>query len=294
MEVIGPLRFEFAPQQSIRIVCAGDLHWASEESAHDLWFQMFEENPDAYYIFTGDLLHSISVHDNRFPTSPIDEKFLTFKSLQELVMEEVEDFVTAMRNRLGADWISKHIIGAVSGNHPLYFMRKGFGFNPHRLMCEKLGIRDLGYSCMIHCICRIPEWHFTRSFNIFVHHGFGKGSRTEGGNITSLSRHAMQYDARVFVYGHVHELDVKNLPPRICIRTSARPLYYVAESRLLILSGTFQKCLSRSALPTYFELKGFPVRPLGYAYFDLLFEIRREKRTMYRELRIDGGTRCFN
>lgn len=292
MEVVGPLRFSIPYNTRIRFVCAGDLHWASRESAHDLWFQMFEENQDAYYIFTGDLLHSISLADKRFSTSYLHDKFTKVDSLVDLIVEEVDDFVFTMKRRLGSEWIQNHVIGAISGNHPFGLVKKGFGFDPHKLMCEKLGIRNLGYCCMMYLIFEIKDSGTKRSLSVFVHHGFGGGSRTEGGNITSLSRHANQYDARVFVYGHVHELDVKNLPPRITLR-KGRPMYYVSENRLLILSGTFQKCLTRSYNPSYFELKGYPVRPLGYAYFDVCFDTKSINKKVIRELRIDGGTRCF-
>lgn len=275
----------------VELVVAGDLHWASAESAHDLWWRMFDEHPDALYLFTGDLLNSIACGDKRFGNTALNQKFYSFEALSNLVEEEVYDFVNEMKKNLGEKWIKEHVIGALSGNHPHKSVVKMLGYDPHDLMCRMLGIRNLGYCCMFPIIVEFAGWN--NEVMIFAHHGFGIGSRTEGGNITSLSRHAMQFDARVFVYGHVHELVVKDLPPRIKYRPSKDDPWISAEGRLLVLAGTFQRTLSKSHYPSYAEMKGLPVRPLGYAVVRLIVEWKRREKKLDKYVRLEGVARSF-
>jgi len=293
VKAIQPVIVDIDFDETVELVAAGDLHWASAESAHDCWWKMFEEYPDALYVFMGDILNSISMEDRRF--AALRPEYYKLETFHRLVEEEVYDFVEQMKKRLGASWIKQHVIGCISGNHPIKTVMRKLGYDPHNLMCKMLGIRNLGYSCMFPIVLRVRDRGWAREVMVFCHHGFGRGSRTEGGNITSLSRHAMQFDARIFIYGHVHELVVKDLPPRITYRKGKEP-WISAEGRLLVLSGTFQRTFSRSEYPSYAEISGFPARPLGFAVIRMsVVETRklREGKKHDRYVRLGGMARAF-
>ena len=103
----------------------------------------------------------------------------------------------------------------------------------------------------------------------------------------------MQFDARIFIYGHVHELVVKDLPPRITYRRGKEP-WISAEGRLLVLSGTFQRTFSHSEYPSYAEISGFPARPLGFAVIRM--SVTRKSRgggRRDRYVRLEGRVRAF-
>ena len=279
--------------QEVELVAAGDLHWSSAESAHDFWWRMFDEHPNALYIFMGDLLNSISMADTRFGNTALRPEFYRYETLANVIEEEVYDFTEKMKKKLGEDWIRGHVIGCISGNHPTSSVFRKLGYDPHDLMCRLLGINNLGYSCMFPIRIRY-QGGWSRDVMVFAHHGFGRGSRTEGGNITSLSRHAMQFDARICIYGHVHELVVKDLPPRIIYRPGTDP-WITAEGRLLVFSGTFQRTFSHSVYPSYAELKGFPARPIGYALVKMKVRERKrgKGRAKDRYIRLEGMARSF-
>lgn len=287
MKALKPFRVRLSSYtDTVKLVFAGDLHYASAESAHEYWWRMFEENQDAYFILMGDILHSISCADKRWGTTKLRKEFYHYDNLVSLIDAEVDLFVKDMKRRLGERWIKEHIIGSLSGNHPSKATFSALGFDPHLRMCRELEIENLGYSCIFPFQVEIGG-KLEGEVLITCHHGFGGGGRTEGGNLTKFARHAYGYDGNIHAYGHCHQLLVADLP-FIRYRKGREPWVEVSQ-RLLVLSGTFQRALSRGVYPSYAEILGLPIRPLGYVIVDC----RIKKVGSRRFLNLRGEVRAF-
>jgi hypothetical protein len=97
-----------------------------------------------------------------------------------------------------------------------------------------------------------------RSIVVYGHHGYGGGTRTEGGSLTKFSKDLMYEDADIFLFGHVHEKLYKNIP-----RGYHGISRYLSKDRYLVIGGTFKKNLTDDDTTTWEETKGFPIRAIG-------------------------------
>jgi hypothetical protein len=224
---------------------------------------MFRENKDAYFLGMGDWLHMINPSDARWGGTELREEFTKSKILAKVCQAELEDLADKMTLNLGANWIKEHILGGLSGNHP-FKKKKDYAFDPWDMFCERAGIRNLGYSAIVPLVLEIDPGSNSMRVYIMIHHGFGGAKRTEGGDMTAFSRHAMQYNAHVCVYGHTHNKWSKRIPMIGWRHSDKGPLIMEEYTKVVAQSGTFQQTLANDLDPTWAETKGFPPRDLGW------------------------------
>ncbi len=141
---------------------------------------------------------------------------------------------------------------------------------------------------MIPVMLDVGEKRTTKKFIIMLHHGFGGAKRTEGGDTTAFTRHAMQYECEVAVYGHTHNKWSKRIPVAGWRYSRYGPIIKEVYTKVIGQAGTFQKTLSEGKDPTWAETKGFPLRDLGWLTVWVTLRRYREGNRQIRWLDINS------
>ena len=149
-----------------------------------------------------------------------------------------------------------NIIGMMDGNHE-HTMVKYHGTNPIKRLCEKLECTHLGYSFLMKMFFRESDGR-GRSVVIRAHHGWGGGSRTQGGEITKYSKDMANYEADIFLYGHGHKLQSNRT-----VKFGVSGKKIVSKPQYLFLCGSFLKSFSLTTDATYAEVAGYPPIEVG-------------------------------
>ena len=242
--------------KTIRLVFTSCQHFGSRGFHRNRFRQFLSEemnHPQTYLILMGDIFDAIIPSDGkRFDPAEIDPKYL-------------QDNPSMMLNHAINDCISEimpykdQLLGIVTGNHEYQYLRR-YGINLTQLMCDKFECRNLGMSFLMKVLLKNKhKAGKVRSFVIYGHHGFGGGSRTEGGGLTKYERTIKQYDADVYCFGHDHDTWSKKIP-RLGINVNGG---IVDKSLTMLCCGTFKKSLSDNEIPTWEESKGFGPKNLG-------------------------------
>lgn len=142
------------------------------------------------------------------------------------------------------------------GNHEESIV-KMCGTSPMRRLAEKLGVPYAGMRWMLRLNMRTEHGN-GRSVVVYGHHGYGGGTRTEGGNLTKFFRDMAYDEADIYLFNHVHEKVYKRIP-----RGYHAGSKYQARDRLLVIGGCFKRNSSEDDTTTWEESKGFPIRAIG-------------------------------
>jgi len=202
------------------------------------------------FLGIGDLYDAIVVTDPRYQKS-------SDKSKGDAVIDEQVD--------RGVELLEPYkdkILGLGSGNHERTVLRRG-GSDLTERTCRRLGVKNLGYSGLFKLIFRM-EHGVGRSLIIRYHHGHGGGSRTQGADLTKFSKEAANWDADLFLYGHVHKLQSDKLP-----RLGMRGKSLVAKPKTMVICGTFLKTYMDGTDATYSEVCGYPPTSIGGVNIDI-------------------------
>lgn len=187
-------------------------------------------------IVTKDIRRYMKHSDGTVGDAVIDEQ-----------IDKIEKLLSPYRGR---------ILGLGSGNHETAVL-KHHGTNPIRRLAKRLDTVSLGYSSMVRL--RFSEnGNRGRTVTLFVHHGWGGGSRTQGADLTKFSKHISHWDADLFLYGHVHRRQSDKIDRLSWVGKSlvSKPIH-------MFICGTFLKTLSETDEPTYSEEKGYPPVSIG-------------------------------
>jgi len=152
----------------------------------------------------------------------------------------------------------ERFIGLMDGNHE-HTITKHCGTNPMRRLSEKLGCVHLGYSCFVRLVFHEPDGGRVRTITIKAHHGWGGGTRTEGGSITKYSKDKASWVADMFMYGHDHRLQSTR---SVTIGAGANRKM-VTKHKFIFLCGSYLKTLSDTTDATYSEIGGYPPIEVG-------------------------------
>jgi hypothetical protein len=147
------------------------------------------------------------------------------------------------------------IIGLGEGNHERVIAN--MGTNPIQRLCNKLGCDYLGYTFMCSIILRENNGR-GRTVTIYGNHGWGGGTRTEGGDLTKYAKVMQSYESDIYLFGHTHGLVSKRSP-----RFSLIGKKLMAKDRFLCVCGTFLKTISPDSIPSWSETRGFHPARIG-------------------------------
>lgn len=209
------------------------------------------DNPDCYTVGGGDLADSIVTTDKRYTKAGDDT------TSGAIIDEQTQAVVDMFKGYEG------RVLGIGVGNHELTVLNKA-GVHISRNIARMLDTASLGYQWAVnlrfyHTNKAGKDNGKTRTLVIFGHHGWGGGSRTEGGSITKYSNHLLRYEGDIFLYGHDHQLK-ENRVEYMGIRGKK----FIPKNKRLYMCGTFQRTFSKTDEPTWAETKGFnPVTLTG-------------------------------
>lgn len=226
-----------------------DVHLCAAACDEKAFIKYLAES-DEYtrFIGIGDMVDSIIVSDTKRYRKSGD-----MTRDDDIVDEQVDRMVSILEP------YKDRILGLGSGNHEDEIAKR-HGTNPAKRICKALEVPFLGYSFLYRLTFSINKSR-TRRIIIRGTHGWGGGSRTQGGDLTKFSRDVAYYDADLFLYGHVHRCQYDEFP-RLGL-SGEKKLQLYANPKKLVLCGTFLKTLSDNDTPTYSEVKGYPPVKIG-------------------------------
>lgn len=189
-------------------------------------------------------MDSIIVNDKRYTKS------MDTTSGEEIIDEQIQqayDILEPYKDKL---------IGLGEGNHERSLTNM-CNTNPVRRLCEKLGCEYLGYTWMCSIALREVDGR-GRTVVIYGNHGWGGGTRTEGGDLTKYAKIMSAYESDIYLFGHTHGLMAKRSP-----RLSIAGKKLIAKDRYICICGTFMKTISPDETPSWSETKGFNPARIG-------------------------------
>ena len=171
-----------------------DLHKGSKTCDLKAFKAFLQDHDQSTWYFTnGDLWDAIYFRDKRFKASghhhtdqddPID-----------IEVAEMVELLSPIKDR---------IICIGHGNHEETILKQCYT-NMSKRLAQTLGVPYLGYSFWFRLLLGWEGGGRVRSVDFYCSHGYGGGTRTEGGSITKYSRYADRFLCDVFVVGHDHE-----------------------------------------------------------------------------------------
>lgn len=204
-----------------------------------------DKDDNTYLVGGGDLLDSIVTKDLKRYTKHADAT-----ESDAVIDEQIDRAYELLKGYNG------HIIGLGTGNHE-NTINHHHGTNPTRRLAKMLGTISLGFSWIVILKFRESDGR-GRTLIIRGHHGWGRGSRTQGADLTKFSKDMAYWDSDMFLYGHVHRRQSDKVDRIGVVGTQLVP-----KPKYLYLCGTFLKTFSLTDEATYSEEKGYPPVAIG-------------------------------
>jgi len=249
-ETIGNVDIPYKYGQSFTLKPLFDLHCgddACDVKSAEKYLQ--ESDKNSLLLLGGDNIGAIIPGDKRY------QKGVEHSKDAAVIDNQVNEVADLVR-----DCFKGKVIGVMTGNHEITCIKK-YGTHPSRNLADKLNTESLGYATFIRLRFREQKAR-GRTVMIYANHGFGGAAQTEGANLTKYWRHAKNWDADIFLYGHVHELKFDK-SDRMVISGSK----IVSKPKRLYICGSFQKTFLDGDIPTWAETKGF--RPISVGAWDI-------------------------
>jgi predicted phosphodiesterase len=230
-----------------------DLHYGAKTCDLKAFKAFINDRDDlTYFLINGDMWDAIYFDDPRFTPSGHDHT--DDDDSIDIELQEMVDILTPVKDR---------IIAIGMGNHE-YVVLKKHHTNVSKRLANALGVKYMGYSYWIRLqISRGEGLVGTRSIDFFVQHGFGGGTRTEGGSISKYAKHADRFLCDVYIAGHDHRLQYVKYPSFALVGTKTARL--ISKSKIVLLGGSWKKTYAQGTAVSWEETKGFPAVEVGGA-----------------------------
>jgi hypothetical protein len=214
-------------------------------------------DPNGIWLGMGDYGDLILPSDPRWSMSGLDWKRLGFVKGRPTVSDLAAEYRDMILREL--EPIKGKCIGLLFGNHEQAFSRYYF-IDIARYLADQFKVPMLGYTALMRLdveIGRGPKSHHeTWQVSIFAEHG-ATGGGSDGNALNSLQKRAVEFDAQIYLKGHVHRYGVSQ---RTELGWGAKAL--TTRDRIFMLTGTYLKGYSEFET-TYGERKGYPPNELG-------------------------------
>lgn len=246
--------------QVFNLIPISDVHvgastWNKEAFEKDI--QRIGKMKNALVIDDGDACDFIIRKDEKRYNEAVIHPY--FKDSTKLVDDQCDYYVSVMQKYIKPE----QLLGIGSGNHH-ETIRERCDTDPTNTICRALHTENLGYCCYYRLLFK-REGKGYQELIIYLNHGFGEGGRTEGASITKYCNHAKSIrEARVFLYGHDHQLWTKPVPypePKLD--------KIHAINTIVADCGTYKMTLSKEAIPDYGEKRGYPLRAIGHVTIEI-------------------------
>lgn len=210
----------------------------------------------ARWIGMGDYGDFILPEDPRWSMSAFDWKRLGYRKGRPDLRNLGQEYLDFVRAEL--DPIKGQCIGLLDGNHD-DVMKNKYHVDVVGALCDDLKVPYLGYTALVRVEVVLDDGSHGRiwPFTIFAEHG-ASGGGTAGNAINSLQKRGQEFDADVYLKGHVHQRNTG----------AARPVLgwgkkkIAVRDKVFVLTGTYLKGYSEFET-TYGERKGYPPNEIG-------------------------------
>lgn len=271
--VVDTISLEFADRLRIRGISDAHVGAAAQEEKRlkrDIDSVLAEE--DSYVILLGDQIEAITLKDVRFRAGSVKRDMLD--DLDSLLNAQLREAIRTFKPL--AD--EGRILGALLGNHELKCEEVG-GIDIHRMFCEGLGIRDLGYSCLLRLTIGKHSHNTRKNLVIYAHHGHGGTGKKSGASINSMEDLAADWDADIFFMGHNHKRHTSKATS-FAVTGSGTPRLLEKE-RAFVRTGSYYKTYREGRRPDYGEKTGYRPANIGSPpYVDVTIEGKHHELRM--------------
>jgi predicted phosphodiesterase len=234
----------------IKIKPIMDLHYGSSTCDVKAFREYLRDRDEfTWFVTNGDLMDSILFNDKRYQRS--------MDASDKEIDEVIDADVLAVYKIL--EPIKDRILAVGHGNHEQTIVKK-CGTNPSKRLAEMLGAPYMGYSYWMRLIICRKATH-KRAVDFMISHGFGGGTRTEGGSLTKYSKAADRFDADVLIYGHDHKKNFTRYPVLYIDQSVKAKL--IAKPKLVCLGGSWKKTYTNNTSASWEECMGFPPSEVG-------------------------------
>jgi hypothetical protein len=248
--LVYPIKYQ-SNKQVIKIRPLMDLHKGAKTCDMRAFRAFLKEHDENTYYFTnGDLWDMIYFNDKRFRLSGHDPHDEEDDNPIDIEVREMADILSPIKS---------HLIAVGTGNHEDAVTKRCLT-NPSKRLAEILGVPYMGWSFWFRIVLSWDGAH-ARTVDFFCTHGFGGGTRTEGGSVTKYSKFADRFLCDVFVVGHDHRKQYVRYP--ILGITGKKKVSLYGRSKLVCLGGSWKKTYSTGTAVTWEETKGFAPAELG-------------------------------
>ena len=247
----------------------GDIHDGTIHCDRNLFLKDLQtviDDPYGLTIGMGDHHECIIPTDPRFSADEVDPYYLQNGRLATLAVEQKNRFVDTMLP------VAEKCIGLLTGNHEHQIKQRHY-IDLTDEACKDLsgGERNnkiravpfLGDASLIRLVFqRVDDnGNQLRSHNVIIYaeHGAGGGGKT-GGKVNSLEDKMRDFDADIYLRGHVHtKLTTKH--PRLTITRQGKPSLQ-AKTRICGLTGTYYRTYQQDH-SSYGQRKSYSPTELG-------------------------------
>jgi hypothetical protein len=224
-----------------------------------------KDDHDCYFIDVSDCLDLIipqgGAEKKRWNAAFIEKRYATSN-------RPVDDAIIDYAKLIGP--IKDRLIAMLDGNHHQTILNR-CGTDPTARICEELWGKESKESVLRrHSYAGYLRLHFddigrgrrdTHTIPIYMCHGIGGSTKTEGGSQTTIGNNAKYHRAAIHVYGHNHQLRTWDV-------TYTAPGRYgpkIKSAReIRVNTGTFQKQYLDGPFTSYGERQQFKPSEIGY------------------------------
>lgn len=181
----------------------GDVHVGHTNFAREYFEKMMTwlyDQPNFYVLGMGDYFDEVTVKRRYYDVQQLDPDFsgmLDGKGPLKRVVEYVEKWFKPIAEE-------GRLLGFLEGNHD-YVTTRESGYSYVMVMAESLGVPYLGHTTLYRLSFQRNNSQERSKLDIYATHGHFSGA-TVGGKITKLDKVAKDFDADVYMMGHVHDI----------------------------------------------------------------------------------------
>ena len=266
MEVCRSL-VRYKTNDVFRLYGLGDIHGGTVHCAEDKAKHILTdivEDPFSLWLDMGDSVECITPSDKRWQQKIIAD---WLKDHQDNISEVSRDWYCdlvkkAVEARTPHD-NSSRCKGKIKGNHEWELQHHNVA-NIQANICNRLGIPDLGFSCLFHLVFQRLNSNEKHMFRFHLTHGSGN-AQTPGGRTQKLKKIMNQTDAIYTIVAHMHDIKIEVSP----ILVSGNSLELKAKHRIGAISGTFLRTYTQGVEAGYGERKNYDPTSMGCVVFEI-------------------------
>lgn len=211
------------------------------------------EQDNWFVMGMGDYFDEITTQRHHYDVNQLDKEFAGYENSKG-PLKRVIEYVTDQFRPLAE---AGQLLGFIEGNHD-YIITKNTGYSYVMIMAEELGVPYLGHSTLFRLSFQRAKSEQRTKFDIYAVHGAYGGAKA-GGKINKLEQMAKDFDANLYMMGHVHDI-ISYTRPRLYLDNNIN----IKDKRLaFMITGSFLKTYDEGGMG-YGEKKMYSPVKIGF------------------------------